>query len=75
MLTAAKLPNDIKALKALVLSMSESVLQLEAAVASRTQEIERLKLLIAKLQRMYFGRRSEKLARQIEQLRGADLLP
>jgi transposase len=31
-------------------------------------EIEHLKLLTAKLQRMQFGRKSEKLARQIEQL-------
>jgi transposase len=37
-------------------------------LASRQAEIERLKLLIAKLQRMQFGRRSEKLAREIEQL-------
>jgi hypothetical protein len=37
-------------------------------LASREAEIERLKLLIAKLRRMQFGRRSEKLAGQIEQL-------
>jgi len=34
----------------------------------RESEIEHLKLLLAKLQRMQFGRKSEKLARQIEQL-------
>lgn len=68
MLTATSLPDDIDALKALVLSMTETVQQLEATVASRTHEIERLKLLIAKLQRMQFGRHSEKLGRQIEQL-------
>ena len=33
-----------------------------------TNEIEHLKLLIAKLRRMQFGRKSEKLERQIEQL-------
>jgi len=32
------------------------------------REIEHLKLLLAKLLRMHFGRKSEKLARQIEQL-------
>ena len=37
-------------------------------LAGRQAEIERLQLLIAKLQRMQFGRRSEKLDRQIEQL-------
>jgi transposase len=68
MLTAATLPDDVDALKALVLAMAETVQQLETTVASRTQEIERLTLLIAKLKRMQFGRSSEKLARQIEQL-------
>lgn len=68
MLTAATLPDDIDALKALVLAMAQTVQQLETTVASRTQEIERLTLLIAKLKRMQFGRSSEKLARQIEQL-------
>jgi DNA repair exonuclease SbcCD ATPase subunit len=35
---------------------------------SRENEIAHLKLLIAKLQRMQFGRKSEKLTQQIEQL-------
>jgi transposase len=50
-----------EALKALVLAQHEQLLW-------RDSEIEHLKLLIAKLQRMQFGRKSEKLARQIEQL-------
>ncbi|WP_454824932.1 transposase domain-containing protein [Paraburkholderia xenovorans] len=37
-------------------------------VATGKAEIEHLKLLIAKLRRMAFGRSSEKLDRQIEQL-------
>ncbi|WP_028534590.1 IS66 family transposase [Paludibacterium yongneupense] len=68
MLTATKLPDDIDALKALVRSMSAQVQQLQEAVSSRSHEIERLSLLIAKLRRMLFGRSSEKLVRQIEQL-------
>src|SRR5579875_307595 len=39
----------------------------KAEIESHKAEIERLKLLIAKLRRMQFGRKSEKLARQIEQ--------
>jgi hypothetical protein len=35
---------------------------------SREREIEHLQLLLAKLHRMQFGRKSEKLQRQIEQL-------
>ena len=50
-----------EALKALVLAQHEQLLW-------RDSEIEHLKLLLAKLQRMQFGRKSEKLARQIEQL-------
>jgi len=50
-----------EALKALVRAQHEQLLW-------RENEIEHLKLLIAKLQRMQFGRKSEKLARQIEQL-------
>src|SRR5262249_61504272 len=38
------------------------------AVQLRTLEIEKLKLQIAKLRRMQFGRSSERLARHIEQL-------
>ena len=52
---------DHAGLKALILSQHEQLL-------SHQSEIEHLKLLIAKLRRMQFGRKSEKLERQIEQL-------
>ena len=35
---------------------------------SRNSEIEHLKLIIAKLRRMMFGTKSEKIAREVEQL-------
>ncbi|MEX3765290.1 transposase, partial [Paraburkholderia phenoliruptrix] len=41
---------------------------LEQALSIRSLEIEQLKLQIARLRRMQFGRKSEKLDRQIEQL-------
>jgi hypothetical protein len=50
-----------EALKVLVRAQHEQLLWCES-------EIEHLKMLIAKLRRMQFGRKSEKLARQIEQL-------
>jgi transposase len=53
------LPAD--ALRALILAQHEQLL-------SREREIEHLQLLLAKLHRMQFGRKSEKLTRQIEQL-------
>ena len=68
MLNAADLPNDIDALKALLLARDEQILGLEAQLNTRAAEIEHLKLMIAKLRRMQFGRKSEKLDHQIEQL-------
>jgi transposase len=53
------LPAD--ALRALILTQHEQLI-------SREREIEHLQLLLAKLHRMQFGRKSEKLQRQIEQL-------
>jgi transposase len=50
-----------EALRALIRAQHEQLL-------SREREIEHLKLLLVKLHRMQFGRKSEKLARQIEQL-------
>jgi transposase len=55
------LPRDIEALTALVITQ-------RAELESRLAEIEHLKLIVAKLKRMQFGRRSEKLDREIEQL-------
>jgi transposase len=52
---------DSAALKALILAQHETLV-------SRQTEIENLKLLILKLRRMQFGRKSEKLDHQIEQL-------
>jgi len=58
---AETLPDDVDALKALV---REQRAQLQGHVA----EIEHLKLLIAKFRRLQFGRSSEKLDREVEQL-------
>jgi len=59
MLNAADLPNDIDALKALLLDSERRVLErdeqlagLEAQLNTRAAEIEHLKLMIAKLRRM-----------------------
>jgi transposase len=52
---------DFAALKTLILAQHQQLL-------SHENEIEHLKLLIAKLRRAQFGRSSEKLDRQIEQL-------
>lgn len=75
MTAANAYPDDIEALKALLLERDARIGHLEdvveshkAATATAKAEIEHLKLLIAKMRRMQFGRSSEKLDRQIEQL-------
>jgi transposase len=65
---SSTLPDDIDALKAMVLAQQASMEQMTLALASGALEVEQLKLLIAKLQRMQFGRKSEKIDRQIEKL-------
>jgi transposase len=66
---SASLPDlnalDLEAVKALLIDRHESY---TAALNSRTSEIERLVLLVEKLQRMLFGAKSEKVLRQIDQL-------
>ncbi len=56
---------DMEALKALVMAQHSELLEHRR---SNAQEIERLKLIIEKYRRMIFGRKSEKLTGQLEQL-------
>jgi len=62
------LPEDIEVLKALVIAQRTELIAKQAQLCSHAAEIERLKLIIAKLKRLQFGRRSEKWEREIEQL-------
>ena len=48
--------------------LPDSVEALKQLVRAQRAEVERLQLIIAKLKRMQFGRRSEKLDREIEQM-------
>jgi predicted RecB family endonuclease len=59
---------DADSLRALLMETHERYCTTAQRLQSRESEMEHLKLLLAKLQRMYFGRKSEKLQRQIEQL-------
>jgi transposase len=59
---------DSESLKALVIEKHAQIVDKQAELASQQDEIQRLKLFIAKLQRMQFGPSSERLARQIDQL-------
>jgi transposase len=68
----ANLPDldqlDREGLRALLLAEHQQLLETQQRLASRDSEVAHLKLLIAKLQRQQFGRRSEKVQRQIDQL-------
>ena len=68
MLNLADLPNDIDALKALLLSQQRIVAGLTEQINTRAVENEHHKLQFDKLRRMHFGCKSEKLDHQIEQL-------
>ena len=66
---SAALPDlealDMEALKALVIAQHSELLEQHR---SNAQEIEHLKLVIEKYRRMIFGRKSEKLSGELEQL-------
>jgi uncharacterized protein with PIN domain len=56
------------ALRALVLAQHQELITKDEQLISREREIEHLMLLLVKLHRVQFGRKSEKLQWQIEQL-------
>jgi transposase len=59
---------DREALQELLLAEHRERVASQERLLSRESEIEHLRLLLAQLRRMQFGRKSEKLTRQIEQL-------
>jgi transposase len=67
-LATAELPTDPAELYAFALACQSELKVAELSVQYKALEIEKLKLQIAKLRRMQFGRSSERITRQIEQL-------
>jgi hypothetical protein len=59
---------DPETLKALLIAKHNESIEQHKQLRSNSQEIEHLKLVIEKYRRMIFGRKSEKLARELEQL-------
>ena len=59
---------DREELQALLLAEHQERIATHQQLLRREIEIEHLKLLLSQLRRMQFGRKSEKLERQIEQL-------
>jgi transposase len=67
-MNADSLPDDIEALKTLVLAQFASLEAKNEELRAQNFRIEQLKAQLAKLRRMQFGRSSEKRDRAIEQL-------
>lgn len=64
----SELPDDVAALRAIIAAQAEELAAARAGLTVKALEIEKLKVQLARLQRMTFGRSSEKLDREIEQL-------
>lgn len=66
--TPSELPADAAALRELLLASRAELAASQATVRRQAEELERLRLQLAKLRRMQFGRSSERLQAQIAQL-------
>src|SRR5947209_3649982 len=49
-------------------ALRDMVIEQHAQISSHEAEVERLRLMIARLRRLQFGRKSERVQREIEQL-------
>lgn len=67
-MSAAALPADIEALHAIIAAQADDLAAARAGLLAKALEIEKLKVQLARLRRLRFGRSSEKLARATEQL-------
>src|SRR6185437_12048648 len=64
----ADLPNDVEALKGIILASSAKLEVAEALLISQKLELEKLRFEIACLKRMKYGRSSEQLDQQLTQM-------
>jgi transposase len=68
MADAADLPNDVEALKGIILERSTKLEAAEALLISQKLELEKLRFEIACLKRIQYGRSSEALDRELVQM-------
>jgi transposase len=66
--SAADLPDDIEALKQLIVTREAELAAAKAGLIAKTLEAEKLKFELARLKRMSFGQSSERIAQEIAQL-------
>lgn len=64
----APLPNDIEALKRIIAERDAELIAAKAGLVTKSLEVEKLKIQIARLKRMTFGQSSERMVRELEQL-------
>jgi hypothetical protein len=57
--TAADLPDDIEALKALIIARDAELAAAKSGLVAKTLEAEKLKFELARLKRVQFGQSSE----------------
>lgn len=62
------LPTDVEALHAIIAAQAAELAAAKAGLMAKSLEVEKLRIQLARLRRMQFGRSSEKIAREIEQL-------
>ena len=67
-ITPAELPDDVATLRAMVAAQAEELAVARAGILEQRYEIETLKARLARALRVAFGRSSEKLRDQVEQL-------
>ena len=65
---AVNLPDDPAVLKAMIAALQEENAKISATLRVHDQLVQALRLRIAKLQKLAFGKTSEKIEREIEQL-------
>lgn len=62
------LPNDIEALHGIIATQADELESARSGLIAKSLEVEKLKIELARLKRMSFGRSSEKMAHLTEQL-------
>ena len=60
--------DDPEELRRIIAELSGELTQAKAGLVAKSLEVEKLKLQLARLRRMQFGRSSERIGREIEQL-------
>lgn len=67
-MSQTSLPTEIDALHAIIAAQADELAAAKAGLVAKALEVEKLRIELARLKRMQFGRSSEKIAREVAQL-------